>query len=181
MKKLLAALLALALCLPAAGALAATHTVPGLYTIQYDDALTLDTTSYLDENTADYTWLYMLICDEYAIDAEMRKLAGYEGFSLYNASEDERAEYLSATLDMLGDYGGELVATMDATASGAAIPFYVYRAQDEDGAYYMAETIAQGHSLAMYCYYMDARQPVDDTLLQALKSVLETFSPAGAQ
>lgn len=174
--RLTALLLALMLALPCAAG-AETHTVEGLYSVEYEDGLTLDTTTYLLDRTDTYTWLFMLYGDEYTIDASMTKLEGYDGFSLYNATEEQRASYASDTLQALSDYDAELLSTMSVVYEGAEIPFYIFSCKDENGAYLMGETIAGGYALDFYCYYEDGARSADDALTQRLVSLLQSFTP----
>lgn len=176
MRKLAALSLALLLTLSLTVASAQTYTAGTYYTIDYPDTLTLDDTSYTDENTEDYTWLFMLSADDYLIDASISPADGYEGFSLYNASDADRQAYVDDTLDTYADDKAALVETL--TVDGD-IPFYIFSMEDSDGVYYYAETLANGASINFACYYNDASTPLDDTLLGNLKTVLTTFRRAG--
>ena len=123
MKKLAALSLALLFALGMTAAAAETYTAQGFYTIEYPEGLTLDNTSYTDESNDDNVWLYLLTNDDYMIDAYITKLDEYTGFSLYSATESERENYVTDTLDDYADYAASLVETVT-TAEG--IPFYVY-------------------------------------------------------
>ena len=179
MRKLAALTLTLLLVvsLGQTAAVAETYTAGSYYTIEYPDTLTLDDTSYTDESTADNTWLFMLEGDDYLIDASIGAVEGYEGVSLFSASDDVRETYVADTLDAFSDDNPALADTLE-TASG--IPFYIYSMEGSDGAYYYAETLANGVSVNFYCYYHDSDLPLDSDLLTALEDVLGTFKPVGA-
>ena len=176
MKKLAALSLALLMALSLTAASAQTYMAGNYYTIDYPDTLTLDDTSYTDENTEDNTWLYMLEGDSYLIDASISTASGYEGFSLYNASEADRQSYVDDTLDAYADDN----ATLADTLTVGDVPFYIFSMEDSDGAYYYAETLANGASINFCCYYNDAGATPDETLLKNLEAVLATFKPASA-
>ena len=179
MRKLAALTLTLLLVvsLGQTAAVAETYTAGSYYTIEYPDTLTLDNTSYTDESTEDSTWLFMLEGDDYLIDANIGKVEGYEGVSLFSASDEVRETYVADTLDAFADENPALADTLE-TASG--VPFYIYSMEGSDGAYYYAETIANGVSVNFYCYYHDSELALDSDLLTAFEDVLGTFKPAGA-
>lgn len=172
MKKLAALSLSLLLTLSLTVAFAATYTAGNAYTIDYPDTLTLDNTTYTDESTSDYTWLFMLSNDDYLIDASISPATGYEGFSLYNASDADKQAYVDDTLDAYSDANAVLVDTL--TVDGD-IPFYVFSMDDSDGVYYYAETLANGNSINFTCYYDDGNAALDATLLGNFEAVLNTF------
>jgi len=172
MKKLAALSLALLMTLSLTVASAATYTAGNAYTIDYPDTLTLDNTSYTDESTSDYTWLFMLSNDDYLIDASISPATGYEGFSLYNASDADKQSYVDDTLDAYYDANAVLV---DSLTVDGNIPFYVFSMEDSDGVYYYAETLANGNSINFSCYYNDGNAALDDTLLANFEAVLKTF------
>lgn len=176
MKKLAAFSLALLMALSLTAASAQTYMAGNYYTIDYPDTLTLDDTSYTDENTEDNTWLYMLEGDSYLIDASISTASGYEGFSLYNASEADRQSYVDDTLDAYADDNATLVDTLTV----GNVPFYIFSMEDSDGPYYYAETLANGASINFCCYYNDANATPDEALLKNLEAVLTTFKPASA-
>lgn len=175
MKKLIALTLALLLTFSLTAAFAQTYTAGQYYTIDYNDDLTLDNTSYTSENTSDNLWLFMLYNDDYLIDAGLSAAEGYEGVSLYAADQDVRDAYVKETLESFADDNIQLVDELT-TVSG--FPFYLYSMEDSDGAYYYAETIANGSCVSFCCYYHDANAPLDDTLLQHLSEMLITLRPA---
>ena len=192
MKKLVSLVLALMLSLSVAyasdlvvttgaeqAATLSKHTVPGLYSVSYDaTAFSLDNQSFLDENNDDYTWLFMLTGDEYEFDADMTKLEGYDGLSLFSATDEQKSAYLQDTLDALSDYEASLATTVEAIAGNVTIPFYVYSCVNDEGPYLLAETVAQGYALDFYTYYLDGDRAVDDALQQSLRDLLLTFEPA---
>lgn len=172
MKKLAALSLALLMTLGMTIASAETYTAGSAYTIDYPDTLTLDNTSYTDESTTDYTWLFMLSNDDYLIDASISPATGYEGFSLYNASDADKQAYLDDTLEA---YADDNIVLVDTLTVDTDIPFYVFSMEDSDGVYYYAETLANGNSLNFSCYYNDGEATLDDTLLANFEAVLTTF------
>lgn len=174
MKKLAALALTLLLALSLTAAYAQTYTAGTYYTVEYSDDLTLDNTSYTEDNTEDSSWLFMLSNDQYIIDAGIDVADGYEGFSLYNASEADRAAYQEDMLDAYADENIKLIQTLDLPSG---VPFYIYSIEDSDGDYYYAETIANGNSVNFCCYYADAGVALDDALLANLVKVLNTFQP----
>ncbi|HNW87029.1 MAG TPA: hypothetical protein PLP25_06510 [Candidatus Limiplasma sp.] len=176
MKKIAALSLALLLALSLTVASAQTYTAGSYYTIDYPDTLTLDDTSYTDENTADNTWLYMLEGEDYLIDASISTASGYEGFSLYSASDADRQAYVDDTLDAYADDNAALVDTLTV----GNIPFYIFSMEDSDGPYYYAETLANGASINFCCYYSDAGATPDEALLKDLETVLGTFKPVSS-
>ena len=178
MKKLAALSLALLLALGITAATAETYTAPGFYTITYPDGLTLDNTSYTDENSEDEVWLFLLSNEEYMLDAYITKLDEYANVSLYSATDEQREAYVEDTLDDYADYNPELVETV---TTDEGIPFYVFSMQESDGAYYYAETITNGMSVNFYAYYVDASLPLDDALLSNLHDVLASLRKATSQ
>ncbi len=174
MRKWVAALVALLLCLPLV-ALGETYTAGGYYTIDYPDTYTLDDTSYTDESTTDNIWLFLLDGETCLIDASVATVDGYEGFSLTNATDKEKQQYVADTLASFTDQNAALADTLTA-ASG--VPFYVFSMEDSDGPYYYAETILNGTSAYFYCYYDDTTHAPDAALMTDLKTVLQTFRPA---
>lgn len=175
MKKLLALLLCTLFCLACTWALAADYTVPGLFTITYDDTVyELDDNSYLSEKADDgFTWLFILYGDDALIDVEAEKLMDFPDLTFLSASEEERQAYVDYFLDSYADEDAELIASLTSTKDG--IPFYVFSMQDEDGLYYQAETVVKGYALDFYGYY-ENREP-DDALLEDMKALVESFIP----
>ncbi len=173
-KRIIMLLLCAAMTLaPLCASQAEAYTVPGLYTVEYEDGAVIDDTSYLHDKTDTYTWLFMICGSDYAIDASMTKMDFYEGMSLYSATEDERTAYLEDTKLMLEEFNGEYLGIVDKIG----IPFYVFSCENDDGAYLWAETVANGYTLDFYCYYDDDRMPVDEALLEKFSAMLESFEP----
>ncbi len=166
--------LLVALLLPFAAASAQTYTASTYYTIDYPDTLTLDDTSYKSDSTEDYLWLFLLDGGTYYIDASISTADGYEGFSLFNATEEEKQAYLD---DSLADFADQNATFADIITTDGGIPFYVFSMKDSDGPYYFAETIANGSSISFCCYYEDISATPDAPLLSHLKTVLKTFRP----
>ena len=176
MKKLASILLALTLCLTLTAALAetTTYTASTYYTVEYPSEMQLDDTSYTSENTDTYTWLFMLNSDTIVIDASMEQVEEYAGFSLFNATDEEKQAYLEEVADSYADYNCEYVDMFETTAN--QIPFYVFRMEDSDGPYYYVETIANGTSLYFCVSNIDGTEP-DETLLSEATAVLQTLTP----
>lgn len=176
MKKLATLTLALLMLLSLANTAAAatTYSAGSYYTIDYADELNLDDVSYADESTDDYQWLFLLYNDTYLIDASLSRVTGYEGESLYNATQEERDAYVADTLDAYADDNAQLTRELT-TVSG--FPFYIFSLEGSDGAYYLAETIANGTSVNLYAYYADASKPLDQELLEKFTELLITLRP----
>lgn len=172
MKKLAAFALALALLFTTAAA--ETYTAGGYYTVDYPDTLTLDDTTYQSDSTDTSTWLFMLLGDDYLIDASMSVVDEYAGFSLTDATDAEKQAYLAEVLASFADQSPALVGTVTA---GSGVPFYLFSMEDSDGEYYYAETILDGNSVNFCCYYYDATVVPDTMLLSNLKTVLSTYTP----
>ena len=176
MKKFATLTLALMLTFSLTAAFAqTTYTAGQYYTIDYNDELTLDNTSYTSENTADNLWLFMLYNDDYLIDAALSAASGYEGVSLYDADQSVRDAYKDDTLEAFAD---ENIAFVDEVTTVSGFPFYIFSMDGSDGAYYYAETIANGSSVNFCCYYNDATATLDDALLQNFETMLITLRPA---
>ncbi len=176
-KSVFAALLALLMCALCLPALAVEYNAAGVYTIQYDEnAYRMDDTTYLEENTEDYVWLYMLYngTTDVFIDAALEQIPDFEGLTLFTADAQSRSSYLEATLDAFADQSIKYVDTI--TVSDYQIPFYVYTMEDEDGSFLYAETIVNGCAI-----HFNANHPegggISDTLLAALEELLLTFAP----
>jgi hypothetical protein len=174
MKKFAALSLAFILALSLSVASAETYTAGNYYTIDYPDTLTLDNTSYTANNTEDSIWLFMLVGEDYLIDAALDKVDGYEGVSLFSASQDDRQTYVDDTLEAYADYEATLVDTLTLSSG---VPLYLFSMNDSDGPYYYAETIVKGISLNFCYYYTDASATPDATLLSNFETVLQTFTP----
>ena len=174
MKKLAAGLLALLMTLTLTLATAETYSAGSYYTIDYPDTLTLDDATYTDELTDDSRWLYLLYDENYLIDATLEHVTGYEGESLYNADQDERDAYVA---DTLAAYADDDIALVREITTVSGFPFYIYSREGTDGAFYFAETIANGTSVNFTAYYADAGRALDDDLLEALTEVLITLRP----
>ncbi len=175
MKKFMAVLLALALLCGVAAA--ETYTAGHYYTIDYPDALSLDDSSYTDDNTDTSTWLFMLLGDDYLIDASVSTVEEYAGFSLQGADETQKQDYINEVMSTFAD---QTPALADTFTAADGVPFYVFSMEDSDGQYYYAETIISGESMNFCCYYYDASTAPDAALLSALKTVLSTYRAAGA-
>lgn len=174
MKKLMAVLLALALLCGVAAA--ETYTAGSYYTIDYPDTLSLDDSSYTDDSTTTSTWLFMLLGDNYMIDASVSTVEAYAGFSLQSADDTEKQNYINEVMSTFAD---QTPAQVDTFTAADGVPFYVFSMEDSDGQYYYAETIVSGERINFCCYYYDASVAPDAALLSALKTVLSTYRAAG--
>ena len=167
--RLLSLLLAALLLLGAGSACAAEHTISGLFSITYDETVfTLDHSSYCDDSTPEHRWLFVLCSEDALIDVDMQPAGDYAVQSLDGA--DEAA--LKIYIDEMSFVGCEYIETVDA----GEIPFGLFRMNDENGPYLLAETIANGWCIDFYAYY-DQDAPVDEALVQALRSVVRTYRP----
>ena len=176
MKKLTALLLTLCLLFSVALAEETTEYVAGSYfAITYPTAMTLDDTTYDDETSDGYEWLFILYDQTHVIDACMETVADYAGFSLYSATDDEKQAYIDEALDSFADENCEYVDNFATTAN--QIPFFIFKMESEDGPYYYIETIANGASISFSVYYFDDGA-LDDELLTFAVQVLSTFKPA---
>jgi hypothetical protein len=144
MKKLIAVVLSLSILFTLSAAAAASYTAGDYYTVDYPEALTVDDESYTDESTEDDLWLFMLVGDDYLIDAGLTTVEAYEGFSLYSATDAQKADYIAEALETFADSNPSLVDIVNAQSD---IPFYIYSLEDSDGVYYYAETITNGVSV----------------------------------
>ena len=175
MKKLLSLCLALSLLCGLTGALAdQTYTAASTFTLTYPDELTLDDTTYSSESTEDSKWLFLLEGGGYDLDATIELASGYEGFSLFSATDDEKDAYVDEVLDSFSESNPTYLSTV-VSASGS-VPFYIFSMEDADGPFYYAETIADGKSINFYCYYSDNATP-DEALMDKLTAILTTFTP----
>jgi hypothetical protein len=173
MKKTIAILLSLFMLLAAcATAFAATYTAGDYYTITYPDDLTLDDTSYTDENTEDSLWLFELKNDTLLIDAYWNELEDYADFSLSNADESDKQLYLTEVGNTFADYNPEWVSAVTAESG---LVFYVFQMEDSEGVYLYAEAIENGVSANFVCYYFNGEP--DDALVQTLGEILYAVVP----
>lgn len=181
MKKLFAFAMALAICLAAfsvSSAFAATFTAEGVYTVTYDDAAyTVDTTTYADENVDDtYHWYGLIYNNDYAIDATVYDVENLAGVTLFTMEELERQEYVDYMMDAHSDSAIDYIGSL--TVSEYNIPFYFFTAEDSEGEYLFAQTLVQGKAIDFAIYYNDASMDVDQTLVDALSELVNTFVPA---
>lgn len=165
----LAASLCLIFCLT--GAVADEYTAAGLFTITYDgESYLLDNATYQGDMTDTYRWLFLLYSDGMLIDVGIEALPGHEGLTLYTATEAERQSHLD---EFLRD---ESVVYLE-TLEPSGIPFHIFRLEDDEGPYLLAETVVQGYAIDFCAYYDDHTHPAGEALLSALKDVVETFAP----
>lgn len=177
MKKFLALLLCVILCTAACSAMAAEYNANNIFTITYDEnAYAIDAATYLEENTDEYIWLFMLYKEEAdaVVDVSMEALPEFADLSLFSATAEERNAYVEATLDIFSDAGIKLMDTI--TVSDLQIPFYIYALEDENGAYLTAENVVSGWAINFSTYHM-ATADADDALLNVLEEIVTTFQP----
>ncbi len=177
MKKFACLLVCVLLCAACLTASAAQYNAGNLFQITYDETLwQLDDVTYLEENTGDFKWLFMLYRadQDILIDMAMEALPEFEGLSLFSATTEERTAYVEATMDVFQDNNIKLMDTI--TVSELDIPFYLYSLEDADGAALMAETVVSGWALHFTAYHQDSTQ-LDDDVLTALDEILGTFVP----
>lgn len=177
MKKTFLAALVLLLCSLCLPALAVEYNAGGIYTIRYDEnTYRIDDTAYLNENTDEYSWLFMLYNqqEDIFIDAAMELIPEFEGTTLFSADAQTLSDYLAATLDAFADQDIQHLVTI--TAGGRQIPFYVYSMTDEDGSFLYAETVVNGCSIYFNVNHPNSSQ-LSDALLPALEELLITFAP----
>ena len=155
-------------------ALAGEFTAAGLFTVTYDDSLTMDDVSYQYETTDLYRWFFVLYGDDFVIDANTEWMELFDGVSLHTATQEERDAYLQ---DM-ADYYPEASYLQTITATHSGIPFYVFRFESDEGPFLLAETVVNGYAIDFYAYYYDESQAPDDALMEALTALLQTFTPA---
>lgn len=171
-RRLAAVLLGLCLTLCLTGATAAEYAAAGLFAVSYDDsAYVMDTLTYQGDTSDTYRWLFLLSTDDLLIDVGIEALEGYEELSLFSAADEEKRSYLNAFLD------GGSVTLLD-TIESSGVPFYIFRLQDDEGPYLLAETVVKGYGIDFCAYYDDPTLPADEKLLSALEDVLKTFVPS---
>lgn len=177
MKKTILAALVLLLCCLCLPALAVEYNAGGIYTVRYDESTyRIDDTAYLNENTDEYSWLFMLYnsTEDIFIDAAMEVIPEFEGITLFSADAQGRSDYLAATLDAFADQDIQYLTTI--TAGEWQIPFYVYSMTDEDGSFLYAETIVNGCAIHFNANHPNSSE-LSDALLPALEELLLTFAP----
>ena len=178
MKKSFALLLALALFLLCPAALAAEFVAEGVFTITYDEtAYTVDSTTYAHENTDDtYHWYCLIYNNDYAIDVTVYDMEDLAGVTLFTLEDEKRLEYVDFMLEAFEDDDIRYIGTLN--ASEYDIPFYFFTATDSEGQYLFAQTVVKGKAIEFAIYYNDASKDVDQSLLDALCVLVETFVPA---
>ena len=177
MKKFLALLMCVLMCAASCSALAVEYNANNIFTISYDENIyALDNATYLEENTNEYIWMFMLYNEatDTVVDVAMEALPEFAELSLFSATAEERKGYVEATLDIFSDADIKLLDTI--TVSDLQIPFYLYSLEDENGAYLTAETVVSGWAINFSAYHM-ATSGADDALLNVLEDVVKTFQP----
>ena len=156
----------------AACAAAASYTAGEYYTVTYPDTMRLDDTTYVDENTQDYQWLFTLTGSGVMIDAYWSVMDEYQDFSLSHAGNAQRLAYLNDVAATFADEDPQLVETV---ASQGGLQFYVFLMTDLQGSYYYAEVIENGVCASFLCYY--AYGDPDAALLETLETLLRSVGP----
>lgn len=176
-QKLISLLLCLVLCIAVYTAAAVEYNAGNVFTITYDEnAYAFDNTAYLEENTREYIWMFMLyqLENDVVVDVSMEMVPEFADLSLLSATSAERSAYVAATLDSYSDAGIKLVDTI--TVSDLDIPFYVYTMEDENGDYLTAETIVGGWAINFSSYHMKTAK-ADDALMHVLEEIVGSFVP----
>ena len=177
MKKFIALLLCVLMCAASCSALAVEYNANNIFTITYDEnTYAIDNSSYLEENTSEYIWMFMLYNEQAdaVVDVAMEALPEFAGLSLFSATAEERNAYVEATLDIFSDANIKLLDTI--TVSDLQLPFYIYSLEDENGAYLTAETLVNGWAINFSTYHM-ATSDADSALLNVLEEIVTTFQP----
>ncbi|MBE5793067.1 MAG: hypothetical protein E7323_00095 [Clostridiales bacterium] len=177
MKRFLALLLCVLMCAACCSALAVEYNANNIFTITYDEnAYAIDNSTYLEENTNEYIWMFMLYneASDAVVDVAMEALPEFADLSLFSATAEERNSYVDATLEIFADANIKLLDTI--TVSDIQIPFYIYALEDENGAYLTAETVVNGWAINFSTYHM-ATSDADDALLNVLEEIVKTFQP----
>lgn len=178
-KRLVGLALLLAALMYCLSAQAADYTADGLFTVSYDETrFTLDRTSYTIDCTATYKWLFLLHDGSNVIDVSTETIPEYAGFSLHTADDAVLSLYQQDVLSAFADQNAVFVSRR--TVSALQVPFYIFRLQDEEGTYYLAETVLNGVVIDFLCYPA-AMNAVDETHLDLLCRLLDTFVPLGAE
>ncbi|MDD3213894.1 MAG: hypothetical protein PHY64_09470, partial [Eubacteriales bacterium] len=108
--------------------------------------------------------------------AAMTAVEDYKGFTLSDATAEEKSAYVAEVMATFADKKPTLADIAD---TDAGIPFYIFLMTDSDGPYYYAETIVGGTSLDFCCYYYDVTLLPDNALLADLETVLRTLRLTG--
>lgn len=164
-------LVAAALCLAAVSVSASTYTAEGLFSFDYPDHWIVDNRTYTGDNTEDYTWIADVYDDDYYMTVSIEMVDGFEGFSLFRASEQEAEHYTQDILDSYEAYHPEYLDTW----TSAGVPFVVISLVEDDALFVEALTIANG------CEIRFSISDADDdrqSATQALKEIVDSFQPA---
>ena len=167
-RRMLSLFLILMLLCPCAQA--QTHTFSGLFSLSCDENVyTADTSSWMDECDENSRWLMTLSADAYLFDVTLSRVEGWEHVSLTDPSAAMTGWYL----DRMSADGFEHLETFEA----GGVVFGIFRAAEEGGEYLLGETMVNGWAIGFCACYNDPERPTDDELLNALKSVLQTYQP----
>ncbi len=153
-----------------------------VFSVSYDpDVFELDDKEYKTDNTDSYEWCFMLISDDYSINCEMEYVPGYERFSLFSASDDEKLAYADVLCAANAEYNSEYVETYEITVrngnKSAVLPFIILHMNDDHyGETYYAETVANGCAIYFEIYDYNPKRP-NAGKKQILLSLLDTFVP----
>ena len=160
----------LLLCLSAQ---AAEYTPNGVFRIEYDETqLTLDDTTYKGDSTATYQWLFLLHDENNVLDISTETIKEYEGVTLYTADDAVLRRYQQDVLDAFSDKNAVFVTQR--IVSDLRIPFFIFRLQDEEGTYYLAETVINGQVFDFQSYPATMNQ-ASEINFELLCRLLDTF------
>lgn len=181
MKKIIALLLTLALCLSALSALAAEKTAQGLFTVTYDETrFTVEEQATSESMNVEpsVNWLFALTDGKVTLEAVTEPLDAFPELTLATATDDERQAYVDYFLDTYAmedaKYEGLILTQKD------SLPFELFTLEDEEGHYYYAETVVKGLTIGFYCYYEGVGEAFDpdDALYDLFATFLEGYAPA---
>lgn len=167
MKRMLAVLLCLTLCLCACPALAGTYNGP-TFSVRYDDVrFGLDQYSYLNSGAG--KWFFVLYDGTYSVDCGMEYGDRGMGMTLRDAGEDALWAYADRVCQATG---GSL---MEIYTQGQQ-PFVIVSVQRPDvGGVYYAETVVGGAAVYLEIYNLSSGT-VNSAAMSALKGILNGFS-----
>lgn len=168
--RFLSLIFALLLCLPAQ---AAEYRPNGVFRIEYDETkFTLDDTTYKADSTATYQWLFLLHDENNVLDVSTETIKEYEGVTLYTADDAVLRRYQQDVLDAFSDKNAVFVTQR--IVSELRIPFFIFRMQDEEGTYYLAETVINGQVFDFQSYPATMHEATEVNF-ELLCRLLDTF------
>jgi hypothetical protein len=171
MKKRLAIMLCLLLCLPAlACAYTGSYNGSTLFTFSYDSArYRMDRDSYLSSNRGNQAWFFLLYDDTYSIDCGM-----FTDGTTQTMSNGDLSELTPYLMDRYARYG--VSDQGSCTVNGQSYALFLLSDVSTGGSYFAA-TVINGCVVTFEIYSMSAGS-VDASALSTLKSVLSGCYPA---